>query len=212
MKWKNRPAAQPDTRPPQRDGPYDLITALADELAHIGKLRKRSDSEFVQRLFVRQFGSSIDAYAFYFQDRARESANSEGVVLSEEEKQLLHVGPEYADEDRLRPAYQRITKNILFGITVFAKIRGVEPPCIDLPSQVDAAIRIRNRITHPKRASDLQISAGELKTVAVAIQWLQSIASWGSREEVNYIERVRQRIHESIERQKQDFASRLTDR
>jgi hypothetical protein len=204
MKWKKRHEAPREEFPGKKDGPYDLIRALTEELAHIGKLRKSSNSEFVQRLFVRQFGSSLDAYAFYFQDRARESAESEGVTFNEVEREALHIRPEDTDADRLKPAYQKSTKNLSFGITIFAKVRGVEPPCTDLPAEIAAAVRIRNRLTHPKRAIDLRLTAGELKIVAFGIQWLQQIASWGSQQEVAYIERVKRHIADSFEKVRQD--------
>ena len=215
MKWKKprQPLAGSSTPPvppvPQKEGPYDLIRALGDEIGHIGKLQKKNNSAFVQRLLVRQFVSSLDAYAFYFQDRARESAESEGVVFTDEETSALHLRPEDTDADRLKPAFQQIAKNLLFAIKIFAKVRGVEPVCTELPPVVPAAIRIRNRLTHPKKASDLNLSAGELKIVASAIQWLQEMASWGSREEVAYIDRVRQRVHASIEKQKQEIMARV---
>ncbi|HEY2323345.1 MAG TPA: hypothetical protein VGJ82_10845 [Thermoanaerobaculia bacterium] len=209
MKWKNRRAPSPAPSGSRRDGPYDLIRVLSDELAHIGKLRAKSNSAFVQRLFVRQFGSSLDAYAFYFQDRARESAESEGVQFTDAELAALHMRPDDTDQDRLRPAFQRTTKNMMFAIEVFAKARKTIPPCRELPSAIDAAVRIRNRLTHPKKASDFELTAAELKIVAVSIQWLQQIASWGSHEEAAYIERVKQRIHDSIEKQRQAMRERV---
>lgn len=203
MNRTNRLLSSSPEPAPHKESPYDLIRVLTDELTQIGKLHRKSNDAFVQRLFVRQFGTSLDAYAFYFQDRARESADSEGVQLTAEEREALHMRPEDTDADRLKPAYQRITHNMLFAIKVFAKVRGVTPPYTDLPLEIAAAIRIRNRLTHPKKASDFDLSVAELKTVASAIQWLQEIASWGSREEVAYIDRVKQRIHDSIEKQKQ---------
>jgi hypothetical protein len=205
MKWKKPRRPEPTPPTSHKEGPYDLINALGAEIGQITKLQKKNNSPFIQRLLVRQFGSSLDAYAFYFQDRARESAESEGVTFTDDETTALHLHPRNTDADRLKPAFQQMTKNLLFGIKIFAKVRGVEPLCIELPAEIPAAIRIRNRLTHPKKVSDLDLSPGELRTVAAAIQWLQQMASWGSREEVAYIDRVKQRIHDSIEKQRKEI-------
>lgn len=83
-------------------------------------------------------------------------------------------------EDRQR---QTTLSHIAFTLRTVADLLGVEKVFVDQQfgengwNKFQQAIKIRDRLTHPKNHSDLEISLKELKQLVDAFQWYQAFAS-----------------------------------
>ncbi len=75
---------------------------------------------------------------------------------------------------RVRPLHLKTVPNTRFTFTMFARIHKIENP---LPGEsatwkaLRDVVDVRNRITHPKKASDLTITEEELQAANAVFRW-----------------------------------------
>ncbi len=70
-----------------------------------------------------------------------------------------------------KPAKIPLAKNIRFAFSVFAEANGTKPT-LDVGSEwwskLQESIRVRDRLTHPRSPSDLDVSPSEVISTVVA--------------------------------------------
>jgi hypothetical protein len=102
-----------------------------------------------------------------------------GAELSAGELALLKEEVYSVDEEgrvRARPQYVSTPANVRFVFNVLHRVTGRKPR-VDYSRQgwsdFKAAVRIRNRIVHPKRLAEYRISSAELATVERGLGWFR---------------------------------------
>lgn len=175
-----------------REVGLQLLSVLASEIKKADKIRD-ADPYFRLRMLVRVLFSVIDALCFYLKGLALQDAQSAGVSLSKNEREVL--------EDSVRP---KANKNITISFRCYARVRDVKyplPSSGDVPKYVSDSIKIRNRLTHPKAAQDYDISHEELNVKSATRDWLLEMLKWATNAETKYIKNIQEKINSSIQKQ-----------
>ena len=136
-------------------------------------IREHFDVQVVRRLHVRAFISVVESVTATLKSSALESASA----LSVQERVLLADWvPDLTDQGKAitKPFNTRFKRNLRFAFRLYAKAKrlavsldyggvGWEALC--------EAVDIRNRITHPKRITEMSISDAEMVCVDQAHDW-----------------------------------------
>ncbi len=153
----------------------DDVSATIDELM-------RADTQLNRRAFVRSLFALIEGGTFLLKQYALEInkmgitkkgvghfSQAELALLQEEQYDLTDKGEVRTQQKFLRP-----TENVRFTFSALAKAQKLShKPDVSGEGwqSFKKAINIRNRITHPRRESDLEITDGELKIIRKAFAW-----------------------------------------
>jgi hypothetical protein len=143
-------------------------------------------SVFARPSIVRSTFAFIEAIIFNLKVVALED-NETGTALSQAERSLCEERAYELNERgeiEARPARLRFRPNFRFGFRVASKRLGLS---FDLETDGDGwgnlgkAVKIRDRLTHPKNAADLRVSDEELLTVLRARSWVaMEYVRWAS--------------------------------
>lgn len=105
---------------------------------------------------------------------------SDSNLLSPAERLILQEQTPYLDrkgEVVLQPMYPQTLPNLRFAFSVYSRTHGIT---FTLPtdesgwSALSETISVRNRVSHPKRASELTISDGAIDRAVEAHEWLMA--------------------------------------
>lgn len=153
----------------------------SDAMLCLDFLQKMPHNQFWRRNLIKSVVVLIEANCYglkrianYQQAVYEVTFSAAELALLKEEKYILDDKGDVIVEDK---NFQRFIPNIRFALKSFSKAYGI-PFNLDM-SQVPLKDleRVRNRITHPKKLSDLNISADEVnKTRTVALWFLQNIS------------------------------------
>ena len=159
-----------------RDDLGQLYDTLTKDIAHIvgGAL---SVPQFKRRSFVRAFIALVEFDTYNRKQRALYLHQQGHYRFEASELMLLReIQPELDDTGKVkeRQKYLRLIDNYRFAIRMFCKATGIE---FQLPTN-DAGwtafkdtVTVRNRITHPKRMDEVNVSDKQLQTVISAYKW-----------------------------------------
>jgi hypothetical protein len=137
-------------------------------------LRKRYDSQAVRRIYVRLFISFVESVvasikADMLADPPRPLSLSEQALLTESAVDVSDTG-----DIRDRPLLLQIGKNVRFAFKFYAANHNLAFT-VDFGGEGWRAfvetVRVRNRITHPKRLEEMSISDDELAVIDRAHDW-----------------------------------------
>jgi hypothetical protein len=154
-----------------------LYEILITDVRECADALQQQDTEFRRRIFVRSVFAFIEAVVFRLKQLALEASNelsvelsiSETALLSEESYELTEKGDPYTKTNHLQ-----LPKNTRFAFKAVAQVFSSEYKLkIDnsgWASFLDA-IKIRNRLTHPKTIGDTSVSDQELDVVSKALLW-----------------------------------------
>ncbi|MFA9480471.1 hypothetical protein ACERK3_19565 [Phycisphaerales bacterium AB-hyl4] len=151
---------------------------LSDTLTAIDVLHEDRTSSFNRRMFVRAIFAGAEGITHLLKTWSLGFANEnpgqytigEIALLREESYELDRTGTKVKSRSKFVPT----AKNFRFAVVSFMKF----DPDFKFDSggqgweSFKEALAIRNRITHPKKVSDLQIDDDELDTCIDAHQWL----------------------------------------
>ena len=136
-------------------------------------IQEKHDPQTVRRLYVRMFISLVDSIIATLKDEALGSS----ARLSLAERALL-AGAKYELTDQgeavERPHFAPIRKNLQLAFRSFAKANKIS---FALDYRGDGwrafseAVKIRNRITHPKRMEEMSIDDTEMARIDKAHDW-----------------------------------------
>jgi len=130
-------------------------------------IREQYDVQIVRRLHVRAFISVVESDVATLKASALESAST----LSLQERVLLaDSAPDLTDQGEAvtKPFFAPIQKNLRFAFRLYAKANRVTVSPDYSGSGWQAfgeVVKIRTRITHPKRIAEMSISDAEMSHV-----------------------------------------------
>jgi hypothetical protein len=159
---------------------YALLDELAKELGTLLQGKHRDTlSQPERRMYVRSAFATIEAWLYVWKRIALSAhpdpkcstiSEAERTFAQEHEYRLTDSG-----EVETRRTKISLAANLRFGFKLLAKAASV-------PSELDVsgsewqtfrrAIKIRDRITHPKSVSDLNISDEDFNDVSVGFGWV----------------------------------------
>lgn len=131
-----------------------------------------ADYEFQARQLVRAVFAYIEGVTFSMKTSAAWKCMQDGVEITPQERYIA-AEVEYRINDKgevvERPAQVTLTRNIRFTFALTEKAHKIPAqfdPSIEWWSCLKEAIKVRNRLTHPRMPEDLDISPEELiKTI-----------------------------------------------
>lgn len=169
----------------QRDGDEEitepLLSPLFNDLVDCGNLLDREDTPFARRTYVRCSFAFIEGHIYWLKDTVRcwlvAHASSPRDVdvnrLAMLQDNLSKPGRTGKLESE--PLRLPFLHNCAYVIRTAAECVGVDADVFFSDNgwrEVNNAIGIRHRITHPKNASDLEIADNEMETIGEAHRWI----------------------------------------
>lgn len=154
---------------------------------------------FVIRTYIRTLFSILEAWAYHAKQKAFKRGSQRGLTFSKNEIQVINerrVSTGTDGERSEKPKLIRTSDNVRVAIRIWSRVHQGERPPLDgeLPSQFTAAQAFRNRITHPKVKSDLEVMPDNIDQAIAVLAWLKDVMSWQSRLELAHIDRVESEI------------------
>lgn len=154
-----------------------IIHSLSEDLKLCSEEADKTKSQFWRRAYARALFAYIEGLtylkklqAYYAHKTGKaEYTKAELAVILEETYELNSKG-----EATERTTFNNIDKNIRFAFQVYAQIYGLDFQLDCSDHRWDAfkkAVKIRNRVTHPKRLSDLTITDADMQTLDDALVW-----------------------------------------
>ncbi len=129
--------------------------------------------EYAIRQYVRAVFAMIEGTIYVMKQLARNSIEklsaAELALIAEELYDLNDKG-----EPIIRPNYLKLEKNIKFAFSIYAKSVGLT---YTLPvhesgwNSLKQSIKLRNRLMHPKKFSDLDVTDDEFNSVVATHEW-----------------------------------------
>jgi hypothetical protein len=154
-----------------------LLEAVRGEIEECAAFLKKSDTQFWRRIGCRSIFASIEALTNHLKQNALLHTTGEEEFFTDAERMALS-DREYTVDDqgdvRERNARIRTLPNILFAYRSFARICGQQFIVTKDNSGWQAlkrAIKVRDRITHPKTANDYQVSDQDIQDANNAWNW-----------------------------------------
>lgn len=135
-----------------------------------------ADYEYKARQFIRAVFAYIEATTFSVKATSALKCMENGIEISPEERYFA-TDTEYELNDRgevvATVAKISLAKNIRFALNLNRRARGAEKPfdaSVEWWNCLRAAIKIRDRLMHPKWPEDLDISGEEILKVVKAMR------------------------------------------
>jgi hypothetical protein len=129
------------------------------------------ESKFEVRQLVRSAFAYIEAVTFSVKCKAAERCMDKNIPITISERYFAaEVRYDLTDKGEIieRPAQIRLTQNIRFAFNLLARANQIEPlfdPSSKWWSCLRKAIKVRDRLMHPRMPGDLDISTDELLAV-----------------------------------------------
>ena len=158
-----------------------LLKVLED--AHAAeKYLDENDTQFARRAYIRSVFASIEGIIWIFKQTflkialeksAKKFTVAEYSLLSDKTYDLTDKG-----EPREQQKFLRLPENVKFTIRIFNRIFSSS---LDIEvgdkdwADFKAAIEIRNRLAHPKKANDIDVSDKEIQVVKAACGWFNEL-------------------------------------
>ena len=155
-----------------------LAYALTADREWAAALLDEDENGSARRAYVRVMLAFVEGMTSAFKGFTLDQSDKKGVVLSpgqlallREEQYELQSG-DAAVRQKLLPA----ADNVLFAICMLARVVGEAPPTVTGDQGWQAfrrAIKVRNRVTHPRLPHDLAVSDDDLVDVDKGIAWFE---------------------------------------
>jgi len=153
-----------------------VYSELKDDFTQAKAAVLSNPSAFHKRNLVRTTFALIDGFAFQLRqvtlatlDNTKLLTDGDLAILREERYQLSSKGLPEVKEN-----YQKTLPMILFSLRVYAKNHGsdfVPDTSLNGWNCLKQAVEIRDRVTHPKSLTDLDISDEVGKVFAEGVRW-----------------------------------------
>jgi hypothetical protein len=137
------------------------------------------DNQLWRRAYIRTTFAEIEAMVFRMKQVALKSCDMFGIKLSEAEINLIQEQSFDLRENgeiKTQAKFLRLQSNLRFAFKVFSRVLHFKYS-LEVSSDgwtfFDEALRIRNRLTHPKSLSDFHISDQDEIIVIKASDWFK---------------------------------------
>jgi hypothetical protein len=154
----------------------ELFSTLNTDMMECLKLPDHHP-QFIRRMYTRSAFALIEGTLFQMKQTVLEASNLYGIDLSKQETALLSE-ESYDLNDKGEPItkaqYHQLPKNLKFAFKTMARVFDAK---YDLKVNDNGwttfleAIKIRNRVTHPKQIQDIIISDKEMHVLGEATLW-----------------------------------------
>lgn len=171
------------------------ILELMSDLAIAERMLDKDDSQYARRVYIRALLSTIEGTIYVLkQIILKVNSSSSNLLLYSEIAMLQEVSYELSNKGEVKETTKllRIEDNIRFTTKILNKVFHFE-----LALQVGEkswehflqAIKIRNRITHPKGSDHFKISDDEIQVVRHVSNWFLNFTNKALKclEEVTYV-------------------------
>jgi len=154
-------------------------TTLKEDVDAAVAFRKAKDTQFARRTLVRTLFAFIEGLTNQLSSVAAASAPTEAGIFTFEEIAALREQSYDVNEQgevETRAARIALKRRIRLAFRCYPRIHGASfSPDFGGQgwSRLQEAIRIRDRLTHPKRDADLSVSDSDLGSVDAASAWYQ---------------------------------------
>lgn len=151
----------------------NLFTVAAADIIHLRERLSEADSPTDRRALVRSVFAFVESMLFALKHEALRHSSvfpaSEIALLREEAYELADDGQAVT-----RPARLTLTRNLKFTFAAFAKAWRTKSR-LELGDagwqNFQTALKVRDRLMHPKSISDLDVSDEEIRIVNHASMW-----------------------------------------
>ena len=155
----------------------EMIQLLSSDVKVASELSSHNDSQFARRAYIRCVFSMIEGNIFQMKAvilKAFEGGHltitlAEQALLREESYDLANNGA-----CKIQQKFIRLQQNIKFTLALFARMYGetFEPDTsIHGWDSFNTAVKIRNRITHPRSPEEFNILDNEIPIIEEARAW-----------------------------------------
>jgi hypothetical protein len=148
---------------------------LGSDIAKCNKpLKKHTDEQFWRRVVVRNIFVLLEACAYGMKRAALHRSRHFEIGFTTSELALLSEEKYYLDDGEPKTDannYQRFIPNFKFAFKGFAKSFGFQFSLDTSKSPLKDFEQLRNRLTHPKKLSDLTITDPEAQMVQRLWKW-----------------------------------------
>jgi recombinational DNA repair protein (RecF pathway) len=155
----------------------EVQESLGQDVLVCTKMLEQEDSQFWRRTLVRTSFALIEGVVHRMKHLAFEFCSYEKIPLSRAEVAMLQEeGYELNDKGEAisKVSYMHITKNVKFAFKVLARAYSVNNELKVDDAGWDnfkKALKIRDRLMHPKSSSDLIVNDADVSTVDKAVGW-----------------------------------------
>jgi hypothetical protein len=157
----------------------EMVDALGEDVRESASLSRINDSQFTRRIYIRSVFALIEGNIFQMKRVIIDAYDKGKIKLTSAEEAI--VKEETCDLSKGKPRVQTkflpILENVRFTIPCFARAFGgnYEPEYSNQGWQYfQKAIKICNRITHPKEKKELIISDDEITCIEKARDWFNN--------------------------------------
>jgi len=146
---------------------FDVLVADCREAAEIwGK----ECTPYSRRAYVKAVFSFIDGNTYRLNQLWLDCHQAGVFALTKLQINKLH-GYKFGENGRKLPLKSSILDSVKLSFSVPSKARGIDNPLNTIGNEwciFKEAVRIRNRLTHPKSVNDLEVSLDEIKIIESA--------------------------------------------
>ena len=155
---------------------FSFFAKLSDDVTSAKKILDSNDSQFSRRMYLRSLFALIEGNSFRLRQMALAAHKHRGKCLSDDEVIVLKEKEINVTENgklKVRTKHLEFIANVRFSQNCFLKaIGGKQPDYSDNGwALLKNAVKIRNRITHPRSEEDLIITDDELVLIDKAKEW-----------------------------------------
>jgi hypothetical protein len=158
-----------------------FIQLLVEDVIVSRKRWNRNGTQQNSRDLIRTTFAAVEGLAWHYREHVVSVARDVGSITQEEEQALSEIGYIVNEQGK-------ISKQVRF-IPLIAMIRLTTRMAVAMQPELQfrfdtvgwegfrQAIQIRNRVTHPKRSRDMEISPVDVSTCLTGFYWLLEIAT-----------------------------------
>lgn len=164
-----------------------LIAPLFDDLVELEETIQRQDSQFARRALIRAAFAFIEGYMYSLREPVFRAIAARNFQTNRFEitklSLLLDATGRVDDKGRIKSEPNRMPflNHCAFIFRCAAEHNGQDPSERFSDHQWDQlrkAIKIRDRITHPKQPKDLEITDADIEATREGCTWVFNTISW----------------------------------
>jgi hypothetical protein len=152
-----------------------VLTLVGDVISAMGR-RDADDTQANRRDLIRTLFAAVEGLTWSFKTEIVEIARSVDVLSNEEEQALSELSFSVTGQGKIatQQRFVPLPALIRMAARLATKINRSFAPRFDGVGwrKFQQAVKVRNRITHPKKESDLDISDADMEESLGALFWL----------------------------------------
>lgn len=139
-----------------------------------------ADHEFNARQLIRAAFAYLEGVTYSIKIAAVDDAIEKGVEITPEEVNFaFEISHSLSDKGRIveRSAHINLARNIRFAFSLYEKTNSIKEqfnPSEQWWNELQKAVAIRDRLTHPRQPEDLDLQPSEVLTVVAAVRGFEA--------------------------------------